>query len=226
MRNSGYPGLKKSSVSLHYRSPCTCYNRCYKLLILLYYNKNAFLPYIISGFTYVIVKSLLALQTERIGAQAGEFWQHRSLSPSWSILLLRAIVVFAVFVNTVASKSLAQFERLTLVLHILGAFAICRPLVSAEPYGDGSIFNFFSNARGWSTGVSHLWLDCQLLCFSGWPVYSQTVSRLGIWLTLHGILGFVMLVTYLFCPGDPAAALDIHPYLPFSAALPRRLVPQ
>ena len=93
-----------------------------------------------------------------------------------------AIVAFAIFVNTTASKALAHFGRLALVLHILGPFAILIPLVYLGPHGDVSVFNPFFNAREWPTqGLS-------FMAGLPAPVFS--------------------LVAYLFCPGDPAAALE------------------
>ncbi len=73
------------------------------------------------------------------------------------MLFFWAILAFAVFINTVASKTLAQFEGLILVLHVLGFFAVLVPLVYLAPHGDSSLFSTFVNAGGWPTqGLSFM----------------------------------------------------------------------
>lgn len=73
------------------------------------------------------------------------------------MLFLWAILAFAVFINTVASKTLAKFEGLILILHILGFLGILIPLVYLAPHGDASIFTTFVNEGGWPTqGLSFM----------------------------------------------------------------------
>ena len=73
------------------------------------------------------------------------------------MLFLWAILAFAIFINTVASKTLAHFEGLILVLHILGFFSVLIPLVYLAPHGDADLFTTFVNAGGWSTqGLSFM----------------------------------------------------------------------
>lgn len=77
--------------------------------------------------------------------------------PWQTMLFLWAILAFAVFINTVASKTLAHFEGLILVFHVLGFFAILIPLVYLAPHGDASLFTTFVNAGGWPTqGLSFM----------------------------------------------------------------------
>lgn len=77
--------------------------------------------------------------------------------PWQAMLFLWAILAFAVFINTVASKTLAHFEGLILVLHILGFIALLIPLVYLGPHGDSSIFTTFVNGGGWPTeGLSFM----------------------------------------------------------------------
>lgn len=60
-----------------------------------------------------------------------------------------AVLAFAVTINTVGSKTLAHFEGLILILHILGFFAILIPLVYLSDHNDASIFTTFVNTGGW-----------------------------------------------------------------------------
>lgn len=77
--------------------------------------------------------------------------------PWQSMLFLWAILAFAVVINTVASKTLAHFEGVILVLHILGIFAVLIPLVYLSPHGDTSLFTTFVNEGGWSSqGLSFM----------------------------------------------------------------------
>lgn len=80
-----------------------------------------------------------------------------SPQPWQAMLFLWAILAFAVFINTVASKTLANFEGLILILHILGFLGILIPLVYLAPHGDASIFTTFVNEGGWPTqGLSFM----------------------------------------------------------------------
>jgi choline transport protein len=77
--------------------------------------------------------------------------------PWQAMLFFWAVLAFAVFINTVASKALANFEGLILVLHILGFFAILIPLTYLAPHGDASVFTMFINGGEWSTqGLSFM----------------------------------------------------------------------
>lgn len=51
-----------------------------------------------------------------------------SPKPYQAMLLGWAVLAFAIIINTVGSKTLAHFEGLILILHILGFFAILIPL--------------------------------------------------------------------------------------------------
>lgn len=74
-----------------------------------------------------------------------------SPKPYQAMLLGWAVLAFAVVINTVGSKTLAHFEGLILILHLLGFFAILIPLVYLAPHSDASIFTTFVNTGGWST---------------------------------------------------------------------------
>lgn len=67
-------------------------------------------------------------------------------------LLFWALVVFAVFMNTVASSFLPKFEGLILIFHVLGFFAILIPLVYMGPRGSATdVYTLFLNEGGWPT---------------------------------------------------------------------------
>jgi choline transport protein len=67
------------------------------------------------------------------------------------MLLGWAVLAFSVVINTVGSKTLAYFEGVILIVHILGFFAIVIPLVYLAPHHDVSILTTFVNSGGWPT---------------------------------------------------------------------------
>lgn len=67
-------------------------------------------------------------------------------------MLFWAVLLVAIFVNTVVSSMLPKIEGLILILHVLGFFAVLIPLVYMAPHGSASdIFTLFLNEGGWST---------------------------------------------------------------------------
>ncbi|OTA92037.1 hypothetical protein M434DRAFT_75192 [Hypoxylon sp. CO27-5] len=144
------------------------------------------------------------------------------VSQPWqAMLFLWAILAFAVFINTVASKTLSYFEGLVLVLHILGFFGIMIPLVSLAPHANASFFTTFANAGGWPTqGLSFMvGLPTSVFSLIGADSAvhmaeeikdaSTVVPRtIMISIMLNGIQGFAMMVAYLFCLGDLEAVLE------------------
>jgi choline transport protein len=69
--------------------------------------------------------------------------------PYQAMLLGRAVLAFAVTINTVGSKTLAHFEGLILILHVLGFFAIMIPLVYLSDHNNPSILTMFVDSGGW-----------------------------------------------------------------------------
>ncbi|KAI1646302.1 putative GABA permease [Daldinia loculata] len=144
-----------------------------------------------------------------------------SPQPWQAMLFLWAILAFAVFINTVASKTLAKFEGLILILHILGFLGILIPLVYLAPHGDASIFTTFVNEGGWPTQGLSFMVGLPSAVFSLIGADSavhmaeeiknaSTVVPRAILITiiLNGVLGFAMLLAYLFCLGDLDAVLE------------------
>ncbi|KAK6859782.1 hypothetical protein PG995_003418 [Apiospora arundinis] len=141
--------------------------------------------------------------------------------PWQAVLLIWAVLGFAAFINTAASKALAHFESLTLVLHILGFFAIVIPLVYLAPHGDASLFTTFVNEGGWSTqGLSFMvGLPASVFSLIGADSAVHMAEEIRnastvlpraiiISIVLNGVLGFAILIAYLFCLGDLEAVLE------------------
>ncbi|THV55325.1 hypothetical protein BGAL_0010g00440 [Botrytis galanthina] len=149
--------------------------------------------------------------------------------PWQSMLFLWAILAFAVVINTVASKTLAHFEGVILVLHILGFFAVLIPLVYLSPHGDTSLFTTFVNEGGWSSqGLSFMiGLPASVFSLIGADSavhMSEEIKRASIvvpramlsGLILNGILGFAMMIAYLFCLGNLDDVLNAQETLGYS----------
>ncbi|APA06522.1 hypothetical protein sscle_02g012920 [Sclerotinia sclerotiorum 1980 UF-70] len=135
--------------------------------------------------------------------------------PWQSMLFLWAILAFAVVINTVASKTLAHFEGVILVLHVLGFFAVLIPLVYLSPHGNTSLFTTFVNGGAWSSqGLSFMiGLPASVFSLIGADSavhMSEEIKKASIvvpramlsGLILNGVLGFAMMIAYLFCLGD------------------------
>ena len=66
--------------------------------------------------------------------------------PYQGLLLFWAVILFAVFINTILSRMLPKFEGLILILHILGFFAILITLVTLGPHSPAEpLFTTFLN---------------------------------------------------------------------------------
>ncbi|KAI1340854.1 putative GABA permease [Xylariaceae sp. FL0016] len=140
--------------------------------------------------------------------------------PWHTMLMYWAVLVFAVFINTVASKTLAHFESLILILHIIGFFATLIPLVYLGPHADASIFTTFYNEGGWSTQGLSFMVGLPAVAFSLLGSDSaihmaeeikdaSTILPISIIasILLNGSLGFAMAIAFVFCIGDLDAAI-------------------
>ncbi|KAI0505243.1 putative GABA permease [Xylaria bambusicola] len=141
--------------------------------------------------------------------------------PWQSLLFFWVILAFAVFINTIASKILAQFEGLILVLHIFGFFGVLIPLVYLSPHEDTSIFTTFVNTGEWSSQGLSFFIGLPAAVFSligaDSAVHMSEEIRnastvvpkaIMVSIVLNGVLGFAMMVAYLFCLGDLDAVLE------------------
>lgn len=67
-------------------------------------------------------------------------------------LLLWAVIVLAVTVNTVVASALPMIEGFILILHVLGFFAVLIPLVYlAKPVPAQQVFSAWLNQGDWPT---------------------------------------------------------------------------
>ncbi|KAH8707012.1 amino acid/polyamine transporter I [Phaeosphaeriaceae sp. PMI808] len=144
-----------------------------------------------------------------------------SPKPYQAMLLEWSVIAFSVFINTIGSKTLAHFEGLVLILHILGFFAILIPMVYLSRHSDTSIFTTFINSGGWPTQGLSFMVGLPSLAFTIIGVdscihmseevknASKVVPRaILISVFLNGALGLAMTVAYLFCLGDLQDLLD------------------
>ncbi|KAH7554723.1 hypothetical protein BM1_07384 [Bipolaris maydis] len=135
--------------------------------------------------------------------------------PYQAMLIGWALLAFAVIINTVGSKTLAHFEGLILVLHILGFFAILIPMVYLGNHSDASILTTFVNSGGWSTQTLSFMVGLPSSIFALVGVDScvhiaeevknatRVIPRvIQFSVLLNGALGFAMVVAYLFCLGN------------------------
>ncbi|GAB1319326.1 polyamine transporter tpo5 [Madurella fahalii] len=144
------------------------------------------------------------------------------LPASWqTVLILWAIMLFAVFMNSTTSQALAKFEGLVLMLHLAGFFGVLVPLVYFAPHNDAkTVFTSFVNGGGWSTqalsffvgfptlATSLIGADCAVHMSEEIQSAALVVPRaLMSTVLLNGSLAFAMIVALMFCLSDLASAL-------------------
>lgn len=152
-------------------------------------------------------------------------------------LLAFAVLAFAVFINVAATTSLAKFEGLILILHIIGFFAILIPLVYFAPHATGGdVFATFLNPSGWETQTYGFFVglvgpvlgfvggDCAVHMSEEIREASRVVPRAIMFSTIiNGTLGFGMLVALLFSLGSaslvPSVILGTELGFPFIQVL-------
>lgn len=144
-------------------------------------------------------------------------------------LILYAVLVLTLFVNTVLIKLLPGLEGTVLVLHVVGFFLIMIPIVSLAPISSNSfVWTEFTNYSGYpSSGLS--WLIGQsatAILFIGYDGAchmaeevqnaSTNVPRAMFFtIFLNGALGFATYIFMLYCFGNPSKALMSDYGLPF-----------
>ncbi|KAF2230789.1 amino acid transporter [Viridothelium virens] len=141
--------------------------------------------------------------------------------PYQTMLFLWAVLLFALFFNSITSRALARFEGAFLVLHLVGFFAVLIPLVLLGPHGDASsVFLTFLNGGNWSTQALSFFVGLPSPVFALFGADSavhmseeiQNASRvvpkaLVLSIVINGLLGFAMVLAMLFCIGDLQTAL-------------------
>ncbi|PYH32211.1 amino acid permease [Aspergillus neoniger CBS 115656] len=137
-------------------------------------------------------------------------------------LLMFAALVICLLVNSFGARLLPKIEGLILILHTAGFLAILIPLVYLAPHKNGEfVFANFTNTSGWkSSGLT--WLiglmgtNLPFIGYDGPCHMSEEVVNASVivpWcmiatIMLNGVLGFAMVLAFLFCVGDLDAALD------------------
>ncbi|KAH7311272.1 amino acid/polyamine transporter I [Stachybotrys elegans] len=146
-------------------------------------------------------------------------------------LLFWAVLLLGYAINTALSSLLAKFERLVLVFHILGFFAVIFPLVFLSDHNNPeAVWDTFLNLGGWQTrGLSFcIGMLGNVFAFVGGDgaihmveeVHNPSVTvpwSIMAGVIINGIMGFAMLVATLYCMGDIDARLEENPIYPFMA---------
>ncbi|KAK5119791.1 hypothetical protein LTR16_004724, partial [Cryomyces antarcticus] len=113
-------------------------------------------------------------------------------------LLMVALGFLTVPFNTVWRRALPMFETIVLVFHFAGFFATIIPLWVLAPKNSATqVFTEITNSGGWSNTAEEV------------EDASLNVPRSMVWaFVLNGLMGFVTLITYVFCIGDLTSALN------------------
>lgn len=144
-------------------------------------------------------------------------------------LFVIAILTFSVFFNTFLAQRLPMVEGSILVLHIVGFFAIIIPLWVLAPRNSAKmVFTEFQNLGGWnSQGLSFmvgllspiytlLGVDSAVHMSEETRDASLVLPRATFSaILINGGFGFVMIITFCFTLGDPAAILETYTGYPF-----------
>lgn len=138
-----------------------------------------------------------------------------------TLLIIWAVTLFAVLLNSTTSSALAKAESFILILHLAGFFGVLVPLVYFAPHGTASnVFTTFLNEGGWpSQGLSFLvgfpaiagsllGADCSVHMAEEIQSAAVVVPRALLYtILINGTLAFAMVIALLFCIGDVDAAL-------------------
>ncbi|KAL2037449.1 hypothetical protein N7G274_009729 [Stereocaulon virgatum] len=188
------------------------------------YSVRNFLAYVTAWVTVAGWQALSASSAYLIGTiiEGLIILTHPNYAPKpWqTILFFWAVVCFAVFINTVTSRALANFEGVILVLHLFGFFAVLIPLVYFGPHSNASVFVEFLNEGHWPTQALSFFvgLPAPVFCLLGADSavhMSEEIQRasvvvpqaLMLSLVINGVLGFAMILALMLCIGDVEAAL-------------------
>ncbi|EHA23151.1 hypothetical protein ASPNIDRAFT_124601, partial [Aspergillus niger ATCC 1015] len=131
----------------------------------------------------------------------------------WHLSLIYwALVGFATALNIWGSRLFSLVETASLVIHLVGFVVVLIVMWVCVPAKHNATFVFttFLNSTGWSSnGLACLGYDGAIhLCEEMVnPETAVPYCMLGS-LTINDILGFVFLLTILFCMGDMENALD------------------
>ena len=99
-------------------------------------------------------------------------------------LILYAILLIALFVNTYLARLLPEIESYVLILHIVGFFCVIIPLTYLAPHHSAKeVFATFTNAGGWEDkGLSFfVGVSTSMFAFLGVDAGSHMGKRL-LWM--------------------------------------------
>ncbi|ORY16633.1 amino acid/polyamine transporter I [Clohesyomyces aquaticus] len=143
-------------------------------------------------------------------------------------LILYAVLLVSVFVNTVAVRVLPALEGIILILHVLGFLAILIPLVHLAPQSPAEfVFATWANGSGYSDGLSWfvglLTSSVLFIGFDGACHMAEEVKNASInvprsmffTIFLNGALGFAMMIVIMFSIGNVDEALATPTGYPF-----------
>ncbi|KAF2725431.1 amino acid transporter [Polychaeton citri CBS 116435] len=155
-----------------------------------------------------------------------------SIEPWQTTLMSWAITIFAIFCNTVLFRKLPLIEGFFMVLHVFGFFAYVVVLWVMAPRSDASVLTTFSNSNGWSSDgfatligisgaiVAIIGADSSVHLSEELREASLILPRSMIANALTSyILGFIMLITLVFCIGNVDAAVNSTTGQPFVEVL-------
>ncbi|QSZ36871.1 hypothetical protein DSL72_006754 [Monilinia vaccinii-corymbosi] len=142
--------------------------------------------------------------------------------PWQTVLIIWAVMLFAVVMNSTTSRILAKFEGLILVLHLAGFFGVLIPMVYFAPHNEAKVvFTGFLNEGGWSSqtlsffvGIptiagSLLGADCAVHMSEEIQFAAIVVPRALVYtVVINGSLAFAMGIALMFCLSDVTAALE------------------
>jgi len=165
-----------------------------------------------------IIQSLLVLNDLTYTPQR---WQ--------ATLIMFAVLILTLFVNTVLVKILPGIEGVVLILHIVGFFAILIPIVHLAPISSNAfVWSQFTNRSGYSSsGLSWfigqsvtaiLFIGYDGACHMAEEVQNAAVNVPRAMIStifINGALGFATYIFILYCFGNPAETLNTPYGMPF-----------
>ncbi|KAI0468730.1 amino acid transporter [Xylaria cf. heliscus] len=142
--------------------------------------------------------------------------------PWHTLLIIWAVTIFAVLLNSTTGRALAKCEGFILILHLAGFFGVLVPLVYFAPHSSPSeVFTAFFNEGGWSSqGLSFLvgfpaiagsllGADCAVHMSEEIRGAAIVVPRALLYtILINGTLAFAMVIALMFCLGDVTAAVE------------------
>ncbi|KAJ2990487.1 hypothetical protein NUW58_g2925 [Xylaria curta] len=151
--------------------------------------------------------------------------------PWHTVLIMLAVALLSVLVNSTTGRVLAALERLFLLLHLAGFLGIVVPLVYFSPHNSASeVFMTFYNKGFWPTQAVAFLVglppvastlvggDCAVHMSEEVRSANVVVPRSLLYTTfINGSLGFSMILALLFCATDVEAAVRsadrLYPFL-------------